>query len=90
MALSKNLELSCGLLVNDAYIKVHMVRGTKALCDIHVKTFISKDASDTEKDHVAEKFYSFIPSVTGAAPNFIQQSYEYLKTLPEFEGAIDC
>jgi hypothetical protein len=34
--------------------------------------------------------YSFEPSVSEDAPNFIKQAYLYLKTLPEFSGAEDC
>ena len=34
--------------------------------------------------------YSFEPSVSDDSLNFIKQAYLYLKTLPEFDGAVDC
>lgn len=37
-----------------------------------------------------QKHYKFTASVAENAKNFIAQSYEHLKTLPEFAGAIDC
>jgi hypothetical protein len=35
-----------------------------------------------------EKIFNFAPNLEGK--NFIAQTYEYLKTLPEFEGSVDC
>jgi hypothetical protein len=37
---------------------------------------------------VYSKPHSFTPDMDG--PNFIKQAYQHLKTLPEFEGAVDC
>ena len=34
------------------------------------------------------KVFNFIPVLDGQ--NFIAQSYEYLKALPEFADAVDC
>ena len=33
--------------------------------------------------------FAFVPSVADGAKNYIAQAYDYLKTLPEFAGAID-
>ena len=47
--------------------------------------------ADSSKEQVIEyKQYTFIPSVADGSANFIQQGYEYLKTLPEFADAVDC
>jgi hypothetical protein len=35
-----------------------------------------------------QKQFVFAPNLDG--PNFIKQAYEHLKTLPEFDGAVDC
>ena len=34
--------------------------------------------------------FSIPVSVADGSPNFIRQSYLYLKTLPEFANAVDC
>ncbi|MCM3216356.1 hypothetical protein M3612_17875 [Niallia taxi] len=33
--------------------------------------------------------FTFVPSVANNSPNFYEQIYEYMKTQPEFSGAID-
>jgi hypothetical protein len=66
--------------LNDCYIKVESVSGTK----IQMRSNVSFESNGAKKTH----FYTFQPSLTGK--NFIAQTYEYLKTLPEFSDAIDC
>jgi hypothetical protein len=36
------------------------------------------------------KQYQVPVSVQAGSPNFIEQVYKHLKTLPEFDGAEDC
>ncbi|KKO91741.1 hypothetical protein AAW12_08750 [Sphingobacterium sp. Ag1] len=43
---------------------------------------------NTRNIRVPVSNYSFSPDLQGQ--NFIEQGYEYLKTLPEFEGCEDC
>lgn len=64
----------------DAYIKVEAVEATKQ----------SAKATVTYKDgdKFITKYFSFVPNLEET--NFIKQAYEYLKTLPEFSGAVDC
>jgi len=66
--------------LKDAYIKVHRVEGSK---DELLATVLI--TSGTKK---IANVYSFVPSMSDA--NFIKQAYAHLKTLPEFEGAVDC
>ena len=65
----------------DCYIKVESVSGnkTRVVCSV----------SQTSADKITQtNSYAFVPDMEGA--NFIKQSYEYLKTLPEFADAQDC
>jgi hypothetical protein len=62
------------------YIKVQQVNGDK--------TRVNADVVLTGDSINGKRFYSFTPDLDG--PNFIKQAYNYLKTLPEFAGAIDC
>lgn len=64
----------------DAYIKVVEIASTKE------KTAAKVVFSDSKLK--IEKQYLFTPDMDGG--NFIKQAYEYLKTLPEFAGAVDC
>ena len=95
MALSKTIQLQgkqlvqtelvtidngSGIVSFDAYIKVESLFANKKQAFATV-TF-SNDKGSFEKQ------YDFDVDLEG--PNFIKQAYLYLKTLPEFEGAVDC
>ena len=64
----------------DAYIKVDKVSATKT--DAVADVIIFGDGKSQMKT------YRFTPSMD--AGNFIKQTYEHLKTLPEFANAEDC
>lgn len=65
-----------------AYVKVISITGDKN--QINATVHFSNDATQFTKQ------YQIPMSVENGAVNFIKQSYEYLKTLPDFENAIDC
>lgn len=72
-----------GISVNDCYARVETITGSKKWLSVVVSFH-----SDRESAKFDAKEYLFVPDMNGK--NFIQQSYEYLKTLPEFAGAVDC
>jgi hypothetical protein len=65
-----------------AYIKVQNVSGDK--------NNINATVTFTDDSVKFNKNYTFSASVADGASNFIKQTYEYLKTLPEFENSEDC
>ena len=68
------------------YVKIENVSGDKSKI-----AFKAVFYADNSKEQAIEyKQYSYAPSVADGSANFIQQGYEYLKTLPEFSDAIDC
>jgi hypothetical protein len=69
-------------VVFSAYTKVTAVYGNKT----KVTATVSFEG-DTEK---FSKQYEVPVSVEAGSTNFIAQVYEHLKTLPEFDGAVDC
>lgn len=69
-------------VVFDAYIKVISITGDKN------KVKATVNFSNSEQNF--NKQYLIPVSVATDAPNFIKQTYEHLKTLPEFAGATDC
>lgn len=89
MALSKNINLENGLTVENAYIRIDSLAGNKDLLTITVNSYVSQEAFQDGKPYLEQKLYSFTPSVEEEAPNFIKQGYEYLKTLEEYQDAVD-
>lgn len=65
-----------------AYVKVASVNGNKTQVTASVQ-FAGDVAQFTKQ-------YQVPVSVEVGAPNFIEQVYKHLKTLPEFIGAEDC
>jgi hypothetical protein len=66
--------------ISDIYVKVDSLTGNK--------NFLMATVSFTKEIKFAERTYTFNVDLEG--PNFIQQAYLHLKTLPEFADAIDC
>lgn len=66
----------------DAYIRVNNVIAKKpvSFIDVEVKT---GDVGRMEQ-------YQFEADLSAGAENHIRQAYKHLKTLPEFENAVDC
>lgn len=88
MALGKSINKEVYgevLKFKNAYIQIVSVSGCKEEITLQVYFY-----SNNTKQHLIEtKIYSFIPSVEENAKNFIEQGYEYLKTLEEFNGSAD-
>jgi len=74
------IETSDTNIEMSAYVKVETVSGTKADASANVSF------ADGNKKFI--KTYKFNVDLEGA--NYIAQAYKHLKTLPEFENAIDC
>jgi hypothetical protein len=84
MALSKTITTVHGFKAVDAYHRVEAVAlPAKDQMTFHVRSYTS-----TDKPFFVEQVVSCVYDLDGANP--IKQAYEYLKTLPEFEGATDC
>jgi hypothetical protein len=65
-----------------AYIKVISVNGNKG--QVTASVHFAGDVAEFVKQ------YQVPVSVETGSPNFIEQVYKHLKTLPEFSGAEDC
>jgi hypothetical protein len=65
-----------------AYVKVSTINGNKNQLTANVQ-FIGETAQFSKQ-------YQVPVLVEAGAPNFIEQVYKHLKTLPEFVGAEDC
>ena len=86
MALQKTITATAfgqEIEIADSYIRVSRLDGSKASLSFSVD-YLNGDA------FVKREVFQFEPSVDNGAANFIAQSYEHLKTLPEFADAVDC
>lgn len=86
MALSKTVvKVVFGQSVNipNTYSKIESISGDKNSITMNVITRQEKDGEEIES-----KLYTFTPSMEGL--NFIGQGYAHLKSLPDFDSAIDC
>jgi hypothetical protein len=71
-----------------SYVKVEFVRAWKADSLIWVNFYADGQARADMKQPVKQKEYT-APTTDLVAANIIAASYEWLKALPEFAGAID-
>lgn len=89
MAISKNIETSSGIKLENAYGKIATISGGKSHLSMELKFYVDYEAS-LSKEPVKTDYISFIPSTDDSAPNFIRQGYEYIKTLQEYNDVTDC
>jgi hypothetical protein len=86
MALTKNVSVEFhgkSVAFDNAYIKVISVSGNKTKMTAIVESFDAKDGTKFNGQMVI-----FDHDIYGG--NAIKQTYDHLKTLPEFAGATDC
>jgi hypothetical protein len=84
MALKKTSPTKFGFDIPNAYIRIEGVRIiNKFEIKFQVRSYVT-----VENAHFNDVEYSCSYDIDGKNP--LKQAYEYLKTLPEFDGAIDC
>ncbi|WP_036986291.1 hypothetical protein [Pseudogulbenkiania sp. MAI-1] len=83
MALRKTIALPIGLSVVDAYHRVEYAEVSKDQLRFQVRAYASVDFPAC---HDARYVCPYL--LDGANP--LIQAYEYLKSLPEYAGAVDC
>lgn len=89
MALNKNITLKNNFGENteikNAYIKVACVETTKenSLAIVEYKKNI-------DAEPIVKESFNFKSDISENSKNALIQAYLHLKTLPEFDGAVDC
>jgi hypothetical protein len=86
MALQHSFENGFGVFP-EAYVKIQNFFGDKTQLSINVFIWSSMEARSTNKDVIESQTYS-VPFDPSSGANMITL-YNYLKTLPEFTGALD-
>ena len=90
MALKLNVSLPNGLGVEGAYHRVSSISGSKTKIDFTLTIYKSQEDYDNGLSCVGKLKFDFIPSVEIGSDNFIQQAYNHLKSLMEYQEAQDC
>ena len=86
MALTASYNTSFGFTQPDAYIRVSDFRGNRLFVDFNVTVHMSLAAKDAGSTFIGSGAYR-VPYVDGMSMSML---YAYLKTMPEFAGAIDA
>lgn len=68
-----------------AYIRVDKIEGDKDAIEIDLGIY----ADDSKTTVFKKESHQFVPNLDLNTPNFIQQAYEHLKTLPDFSSSVD-
>lgn len=89
MAFLMTKQLENGLVVQSAYARVDSIMGYKGGMDFSLNYYTSSQAFEEGRPYLQQEIHQFIPSVEDGAENFIKQAYEYLRTLPEFQFAVN-
>lgn len=79
------------LTIEDAYVRINSYSGVnKGEMHLIVFVYASLETYHKDKNNFLYDFYEvFTPSTEEGADNFIKQGYDYIKTRPGFEDAID-
>ena len=78
-----------GLSEGERYIKIDDMYWKKENASIRALMFASQQARLENKRELSVLIYS-CPVDLQSSDNFVVQAYKFLKTLPEFENAVDC
>lgn len=84
MAIKKNITTEAGLTATDAYIRVIKIDISQKQNAVAELSFgVNEDAMPFQYKAVAFQFNL-------AGDNPWKQAYNYIKTLPEYQDAVDC
>lgn len=89
MALQKEFITNLGVAGNYWKILSFEDNRISGKTDVIVGLYLSKAARNADKDKLSRKVYT-LDSFDVSNKSHLQYVYDYLKTLPEFSGAIDC
>ncbi len=87
MALICDIELSSGLSISQAYLRIDNFSGSERYLNFSLNFYIDKKSFDEEKPPVYTTSYA---TTFDKDRNLFGQMYEYLRTLPEYADAIEA
>lgn len=85
MAIQKSIMTQYGLTASSCYIKIHRFNGDKNIIRFDVELYFNADARNNNNQSLEYRSFEIPTPNTDLFPAL----YNYLKTLPEFSGALD-
>lgn len=79
--------------ISDCYWKIDVengVTGGKNFLRVRLSCYKNKTIADGNRDKYSDFDFDFTPNLSEGSANYIEQAYNYAKTLPEFADAIDA
>lgn len=89
MALQHTIGLRNGMVVEEAYIIIQHIAGTKDSITYGVYTYLNLQARIDRKEPIEIEGYSFTSDVGENADNIFKQCYRHLKTQIKYAEAED-
>lgn len=89
MALLIDVFMDNGISVEKAYAQIENLSGKKNKIVIYLNYYVNADAAANGTPSFKQSVHEFIPSTNELSLRWDKQAYEFLKTVPEFEDAID-
>lgn len=83
----KRLEIT----KTDCYWKIPLddgINGGKELLHVRILCYKDKTTADTNSNEYSGMNFEFVPDLI-SSDNFLVQAYDFIKTTPEFNGAVD-
>lgn len=87
MALKCDVELESGLMIPDAYLRIETFSGSETHVNFNLSVYINKTSFDEKKPPVTQINYGM---EFDKDRNLFSQMYSYLRTLPEYEDAVEA
>lgn len=87
MALICDVELENGLKIEGAYHRIASFSGTETYLNFNVDVYVKKAVFDEGRPSVTSKRYEM---TFDKDRNLFRQMYECLRTLPEYEDAVEA
>ena len=90
MALKLSVPTQFGPSADEAYAKITNFYGTKDQIQVQVAIYYNKDARDSNLSTVKENAHYIAVADLPEGMAFIPAIYEVLKTMADYQGAVDA
>lgn len=88
LALICDIELEdIGLTINNAYLRIETFSGSETHVNFNLSVYINKESYDENRSPITRINYS---TEFDKDRNLFRQMYEYLRSLPEYEDAVEA
>lgn len=87
--LIKYYQLPNKLIATNVYLRIENMGGNKENITLDVAFYVSQDDAVKGTPPIDRRSFVLIPDLSETSKNFFIQGYNLIKSMSEFEGAID-